>query len=733
MHPGRFWKHPLFWLGLMVAVFFAVSLYSGVVAYDNFGTANSTDAGVITQAVASTTFGHQAPFYESQDCLGGGRCSFMLVHTGFILYLAVPFYAIAPSTVTLIALRSFFVAVAAVPLYWLTRQVTQSRGKGLLAAGLYLVWAPTLAGDAFSLHLESLLPFELLSLAALWQAGRYRWGLVAAVTAFLTMEIAPVFVFLIGVFFFIPYVERAVRRHWIKRNRERNDAPSPESPRPTVKGTLREGLASRGVRYTLALMVAAPVAYLVLYSFINVWGAGVLGVTSPAFKGLFYAGAATPSHGYSVLLTSSAAKYTAEYWLILYALVAFIPLLSPRALVISVPWIGYTFLTDISRPAFSTLGLQYTMVAAGPIFIGLAYGLRWIPFGGQRSPATDAEGTQNAVSSAGRPSPTRRRWRSRAVTSGIATVLAVVIVANVLFSPINPLLPSLGYRPGAPFKAGYFDHDSLVITPGIAWAEQLIANIPMNATIVASSPLFPLVANYPYAIVLELGIQPFTFPDKFARLPFSMPYGPEFVFIAKSDLRSLNTAFLQNLSDPRKYGERGYVASSAAGPLLLYERNYTGPTEYYGPPLGELNASYWPDQGLSAGPDGRVASSSTAPEGKMIRSIPKTNVTGEVWTGPGVQLANGNYVLHIEVSATGSSLLTDPNASVLGLVVAGTEPEPLNETFPASTFVSGVWTNLTVNFTAPSTIPEVDFEGFLLDTQVSIAIAYLTVQPSGPS
>ena len=74
MAGRRFWEHPLLWLTLMVVVFFGVSLYSGIAAYYNFHTHNSTDTGVITQAVASTTFARQAPFYESYDCMDKARC-----------------------------------------------------------------------------------------------------------------------------------------------------------------------------------------------------------------------------------------------------------------------------------------------------------------------------------------------------------------------------------------------------------------------------------------------------------------------------------------------------------------------------------------------------------------------------------------------------------------------------------------------------------------------------------
>jgi uncharacterized membrane protein len=725
------WKHPLFWLTLMVIGFFAVSVYAGIAAFDNLSTHNSGDAGLITQAVASTTFGRQAPFYESYDCMFKDRCSFMLVHPGFVLVMATPFYALAPSTVTLFALRSVFVAAAAAPLYWLTRQVTQSQAKGVLAAGLYLVWAPTLAGDAFSLHLESLLPVELLTLAALWQAGRYRWGLLVALTAFLTLEIAPVFVFLIGLFFLLPFAERWARRRWIRFRRGAQLGPWVDPKKTTWSESVRMALKSRELRYTLLLMGSSAVALVVLFTFMNVWGYLALGVSPhavpPGLSGLFYDGSTGPTHSYTLvsLLHSSQTAYSADYWFILYALLAFIPLLSPRSLVISVPWIVWTFRNDSSR--FTLIGHQYTMIAAVPLFIGLAYGLRRIPFGRPRSTTPGPTPTGSSVSVSVSAMPRRRRWRSRAVSYSMVSILAVIVVANVVFSPIDPLLPDIGYQLPHGFAGLYFHN--LTITPGLAWAEQLVSNIPWSATVAAESVLFPLVANYPYAMDVEPNIQPFADPQETANLPFSLHLGPEFVLLPLSFFPSLKSAFSQNLSNPNLYRLRGYVASTAIGPLLLYEQSYTGTAVLYGPPLTELNSSYWPGHGLFPGPIGRTVKSPSAPTGEMVRSNPGVTVTGEVWTGPRTFLAPGGYTLRVEASATGSGLKTNPLQPVFGLIVRGFGVTVLNETFLPSTFVSGEWTNLTVNFTTSVPVPETVVQGLLLGHDEAIWAAYLTVQP----
>ncbi len=129
--------------------FWAFALYSATVAYSNLQIPNAGDAGIITQAVASTAHGNAPAFYESYDCMVKGRCSLLLVHPGFVLYAAVPFYALDPSVTTLFALQAAAVGLAAVPLYVLTRRLTGSAAKGLLVSGVFLVWAPTFPAHAF--------------------------------------------------------------------------------------------------------------------------------------------------------------------------------------------------------------------------------------------------------------------------------------------------------------------------------------------------------------------------------------------------------------------------------------------------------------------------------------------------------------------------------------------------------------------------------------------------------
>jgi uncharacterized membrane protein len=710
----------------MVVGFFAVSFYSGIVGYTDLQTQNATDTGIITQSVASTVRGHVAPFFESYDCFEKARCSFLLVHPSFVLYLAVPFYALAPSTVTLFGLRTALVALAAIPLYALTRRITGSSGKALLAAGLYLVWAPSFLGDAFSLHLESLLPLELFALVAVWLSGRYRLALCVAVIAFLTFEIFPIFTFLLGAFFLYPYLDTSFRNGW-RSWRGGSAGPQPIWAALSYgRRQVHRGWRIPEVRYIVALMSASVAAYLFLDSFLNVWGYAILGVVAPTIPpgiGGFISNNSSPSIvPLALVLTSAQTLSTAEYWLILYALVAFIPILAPRALILSGPWIGWTLLTD--TPRFSTLGHQYSMIAAGPIFLGLAYGLQRVSLGG-KSAGASSSASRSPLARRGWPTYRRSRaWRLPSSRTAWTGAIVVVVFANGILLPICPLLPALGVEPGVPFEGGYFDH-SLEISASFASVEKLVGSIPRLATVGATVQLFPLIASYPHAYVLAGSHT----PEDYANLPFNISAGPQYVLTSAATLSQLQFNLSRNVSNPLLYGVSGYVASTPAAAILLFEKGFVGPAQLFGPRGSVAATRYLPGDGIQAGDHGVEGQDASSPSGSVIQSLNETDRVGQVWTGPGVYLQPGNYTVIVEVQVVGQNLTEDPTAHTVRIDIGGFGGTLLNESLPASTFSPGEWTNLTFPISLDQPFPSLNVQGFLVSEQASLAVASESIVP----
>jgi len=526
------------------------------------------------------------------------------------------------------------------------------------------------------------------------------------------------------VFFLLPYVEQTLTGRW-KRWRSRRETFRLVWLSGRSWGeTFRSGWRTREVRFLLALLVASAMAYVVLSTFINVWGCDVLGIACPGvpsgITGAFVNPSSPGFHSPWTILQSPLLVSDAEYWLLLYALVAFLPLLCPRALVLSVPWIGWTFLTTTSN--FTTLGREYSLIAAGPIFIGLAYGLKRIPseWLGPGRFATSA--TAFSAREARRPISQARTRRARVAKSLWIAVLAAVVVGNCLVMPMDPALGYFGLQPGTPFASNYFDH-SWSTSPGYQWVQQLVSVVPYGAIVVVPAAVFPLFASYPHAYVTTASIG-----TGISRLPFNATGGPQYVLV-EENVGGLGVNLTRNVSEPTLYGMRAYVGTTTLGPLLLYERGYSLPAERLGPAIPVTNASFLPGNGLSAAVRGAEAVNASSPSGHVIQSLPGSKGVGLVWTGPDTLLGPGQYLLRIELAVTGVGLSGHPDTGAVRVEMQGFGNVLVNESFPASYFVPGAWTNLTFVVSVVNPVAKMVIDGYGESPQFSVAVASETLGP----
>jgi uncharacterized membrane protein len=708
-------RRPTFWLFLIVAAFVAVSVYSGVTAYWSLRT-QAFDLSIFRQSFASTAQGFRIPFYESIDCAWKDRCSFLLVHPSFILYPLVPLYAAFPTPLTLFVVQSMVVGCAAFPLYALTRTVTGSTEKAFIAAGLFLAWAPTLAAQAFSFHVESFLPLEFFSVAALWVTRSYRLALGAAFLSFVTIEDAPVFTFLIAVFFLAPPLAALLRG-------VRSDRALPAGARWSTVGfrhlsrTARSAWRQAEIRCSLVLAIASVVAYVLLYAFLNDFGARILGVASPSvppgISGLFYSNSTHASSSLGTIIQSPTAGRLLEFWILVYALVGFVPLLSPRTLIVALPWIAFTFAT--LSPGFGSLESHTSMITAFPVFFGLAYGLKRIPavFG------------NHLTKRAARISFSTGFTRVSAKKVGWAIVLSAVLAANLLLNPINPLLASSNVVDWGPVGPGYFH-----TTPGpiedFGTLRSIAELVPAGATVGAPPPFFELIANDVNAVCIGCpGVH-------YGNLPINVSGGLSYVFL---DPRTATTDTAQLrllMPQPRTYGPTAYVESSPVGPVILYERGYHGRAVLIGQSEPAPTAQHYvPGHGLAPAAHGLMLPDPNSPSGYVIRSLPSPTLPSNVWQGPGTYLPPGVYSVSALVQLASESSSPAVSSNAFGLQVRGLTGILLSESFGPPSIAPGAWAEVNISFSLSG--PLVDFQVVgVLDTQgYALEVAALSVAAVG--
>jgi uncharacterized membrane protein len=617
-------RRPEFALGIALVVFAAISFYLSVLRAEELQT-TTWDMGIFQQALWSADHGRN--FYEAADLETGGYHSLLQVHSVFLLYALAPVYGALPQQGTLFAVQTAVVAFAAVPLYLLGRDAGRSPTLGFVAALTYLAWAGTLSSALYDFHAEAFLPLEFLSVFYLWYRGRFALGLAVAAIGFLTIEIAPVLLFFLGLYGISESLEPPAP--------ERAPARAPHFS--ALFERLRVWRSPRG-RASLALAAASVVAYSVLLWVRTDLLASVLGTTELVQGSAGYLIGGSPAAlglAGSQLGVDLGGKLV--YWLLLLGLLGFIPFVAPRALALSAPWFVFTLFS--ANTNFTELGWQYGFIAAGPLLAAFALGLprlaRWAQTTGSASVPGRTEG---------RGTGARRPW-PRGRPGALAVAWVLLLAVNLLLTPADPLVQNNGW--GAAYRVEY------VPPPGYAGAQALAALVPPTAPVLATDNLFPLVANDPNAYSLLWQ------SDPVLALPFDGTHLPEFVLLAENRTYAVPPWLTLELYDPSAYGVRGVVWSTIAGTLLLFEAGYRGPYSQWGgapPVLGTF-----PARALVNDEAGLLVPFNGTADGEA--AINPLGALGTIWWGPRVSLAPGNYSVEVRLRADPAAGFAPPRAN----------------------------------------------------------------------
>ncbi|MDE1820484.1 MAG: DUF2079 domain-containing protein [Euryarchaeota archaeon] len=511
------------------------------------------DFGIMQQAL--WTGSHGQGFYNSGSSETIGASSFFQVHPSFMLYPLAAIYWVFPSGFTLLAVQSVVVALAAIPLYALTVSITRSSGKSLWVAVLYLAWTPLLASQMYDVHLEAFLPLELFSLFYFWYLERWVATVVSAVVAMLTLEIGPLFVISTALFFLVPQV----RWGWLERIKG-HLLGRPQSGAWQASSELRLAWPERRtILMGLFMGVLAGATYLLLRMLQGPWSSIILGGSVPSSGKQWGFTPSSLGLGWGFLEDFLGAKL--EYWVLVYALVLFVPLLCPRALLLGLPWMLFTFFSpDLN---YVSIGFQYSLVAAYGVFVGMAFGVRKLPVTTLRAfVARFVSSIRALVRSRGSRFPgLRELYRSGGLVAG----LAIVLVVNLAVGPANPLTTTPSERDAYP--PGYwnsFDHP-----PGFQDVQRLAQLVPVGAYVVATTELFPFVANNVHAYSF------YWYPTNGSYLPFNASHLPQFVLYSDEFAPTVPSWLSAAIFKNYEFGLRASVVCTSVGSVYLYELGYS--------------------------------------------------------------------------------------------------------------------------------------------------------------
>jgi uncharacterized membrane protein len=320
-------------------------LYLAVLAYTLVFSAitilkNSTfltsglDLGVYNQALWTTRFEGKF-FYETGDLpanpSGSFAGSFFGTHFSPILFLLLPFYAIYPGVEILLIIQSAVLALGAIPLYWMVRDKL-GKNAALLVSLLYLAYPPLHYLNINDFHIEIFtLTFFLF---AVYFLEREEWTkfFTFTILAMSTIEFAPIIALFVAIYGLTLY------------------------SRKRFKG-------QRNALWYIILAIFTATLWFIL---------------ALKMKEFFNPYANPISSTWNRVLSDPAniLNYMLENWgsKIFYVVcflgpLAFLPLLAPAPLVMTLPWIGASFVSDFF--AYYTIYFQYSAFVIPFVFVSL--------------------------------------------------------------------------------------------------------------------------------------------------------------------------------------------------------------------------------------------------------------------------------------------------------------------------------------------------------------------------
>ena len=170
----------------------------------------ASDLGIFNQAFWTTLHG-EGFFYETPDFWFNPNGSFFGVHFAPILFLFLPFYAIYPAPDTLLVIQAFFIALAIIPIYLISRDRI---GKySLCAVLLYVLYTPMFFVSLFDFHLEAFVPVFLLFMVYFFDKKKYSLYFVSVVLALSTIEFVPLITATFGMCVILRVLFNSLRRH----------------------------------------------------------------------------------------------------------------------------------------------------------------------------------------------------------------------------------------------------------------------------------------------------------------------------------------------------------------------------------------------------------------------------------------------------------------------------------------------------------------------------------------
>jgi uncharacterized membrane protein len=423
---------------LAILVYFAVFSVVTVLKYYYLKTF-AYDLGIYNQTLFSTLQGKL--LYETPDLSANPTGSMFGIHFAPILLLIVPLYSIVPSPITLLALQSAGIALAAYPIFRLAQCWNISSNLSLAFAISYLLNPVVQGVNWYDFHPEAFIPVFVLFAIYFFQKKLWTPYIISILLALTCIETVA---FMLLFFGLVAIFSLAFSRRL----------------------SLKQYFHIHEFLFAFGTIILCAAWYLVGLLIIKTFNPVNLYVTSGAdywtvlgAKSLLDIPIASVRHpGNVIAALDFGLSGKIVYLLILFAPVGFLCFFAPRWLLMTIPWLATSLLSN--NPPFYQIGLQY------PTFV--------IPFVYVAGVAGYSLNSKKLVFAT--------KWTKRIGKN----LIPIVLVFSFLASPLihSPLAAYSSVPYGIP-EDSY--HINMIHT--------LMAMIPPTASVLTDQKLFPPLSN----------------------------------------------------------------------------------------------------------------------------------------------------------------------------------------------------------------------------------------------
>ncbi len=416
-------SHASFFLLFLVSCYAFIFSYLCVMRHTSFHS-HGADMGIYTQVIYNTATGH---FMDSS--LDG--VNYLGKHVILSTLFLVPFYKLFPSPVTILIFQAFLLALGALPLYGLAAHVSQKKLFGLLAALVYLLSTPLHYITLYDFHPDIFSTSPFLFAFYFLTAGRKIPYYACLAIAVLSKEQMSLIGFMFGL-----YQIFALRQR-------------------------KEGAAVCALSalwFYLCIFVIAPHFLHKPYFFFEAYD--YLGKTfGERLHTIIF-------HPLFVLKNILTPVKIAYIFLLLFPL-AFLPVFSPRVLMLAIPTLAINLLGSKEHIHYHSIFFQYNCSILPFLYISLVYSMSFI-----------------------------KQKKSAWFFPAAVFILFQHIFFSYYFGPA-PWSKSFMHPEYkvAQFRTLDYSYESYVSSPHTEVLREAVTEIPANVSIMAQSDIVPHLVN----------------------------------------------------------------------------------------------------------------------------------------------------------------------------------------------------------------------------------------------